>query len=153
MYKLDTLLLKQKKLSALNTAMHLGLHLSTNAEKETCYIQYGQLLFFSMVLYLIHGVWHSLKTQHSFKSRVVHWFVLHKHQLHFSVFPKVNWSGMDIRSSKEVQITGPSIKFTWHSHTPQRRYSDSYWSFGPAMNNILLDQTSFSWTLPHVWRT
>jgi hypothetical protein len=41
---------------------------------------------------------------------------------------------MDIRSSKGVQITGPSIKFTGHSHTPQRRCSDSYWSFDKAPN-------------------
>jgi len=45
------------------------------------------------------------------------------------VFPKVNWSWMDIRSSKGVQITGPNIKFSGHSYTPQRRCSDSYWSF------------------------
>ena len=69
------------------------------------------------------------------------------------VFPKVNWSWMDIWSSKGVQITGPSIKFTGHSHAPQRRCSDSYWSFGPVMNNLLLDQTNFYWTLPHVRRT
>jgi len=37
------------------------------------------------------------------------------------VFPKVNWSWMDIRSSKGVWITGPSIKFTGHSHTPQSK--------------------------------
>jgi hypothetical protein len=46
---------------------------------------------------------------------------------------------MDIRSDKGVRITGPSIKFTGLSHTPQRRCSDSYWSFGPVMNNLLLD--------------
>ena len=57
---------------------------------------------------------------------------------------------MDVQSSKGVRITGPSIKFTGHSHTPQRRYLDSYWSFGPVMNNLLLDQTNFYWTLPHV---
>jgi hypothetical protein len=58
-----------------------------------------------------------------------------------------------IQSSKRVRITGPSIKFTGHSHTPQRRYLDSYWSFGPVMNNLLLDQTNFYWTLPHVrWK-
>jgi hypothetical protein len=45
---------------------------------------------------------------------------------------------MDIPSSKGVRITGPTIKFTGHSHTPQRRCSDSYWSFGPVMNNLLL---------------
>ena len=67
-----------------------------------------------------------------------------------TVFPKVNWNWMYIRSSKGVQITGPSIKFTGHPHTPQRRCSDSYWSFGPVMNNLLLDQTIFYWTLPHV---
>ena len=39
------------------------------------------------------------------------------------MFPKVNWSWMDIRSSKRVWITGPSIKFIGHSHTPQRRCS------------------------------
>jgi hypothetical protein len=43
---------------------------------------------------------------------------------------------MDIRSSKGVRITGPNTKFTGHS---QRRCSDSYWSFGPVMNNLLLD--------------
>jgi hypothetical protein len=43
---------------------------------------------------------------------------------------------MDIRSSKGVPITGPSIKLTRHSHTPQRRWSDSYWSFGPVINNL-----------------
>ena len=69
------------------------------------------------------------------------------------VFPKVNWSWMDIRSSKGVQITGPSIMFTGHSHTRQRRCSDSYWSFGPVMNNFLLVQANFYWTLPHVWLT
>jgi hypothetical protein len=56
---------------------------------------------------------------------------------------------MDIRSSKGVQITEPSIKFTGHSDAPQRRGSDSYWSFGPVMNNLLLNQTNFYWTLPH----
>jgi len=54
------------------------------------------------------------------------------------VVPKVYWSWMDIWFSKGVWITGPSIKFTGHSHTPQRRCSDSYWSFGPVMNNLLL---------------
>ena len=71
-----------------------------------------------------------------------------------AVFPKVNKSWMGIRSSKVsrcvVRITGPSIMFTGHSHTPQRRCSDSYWSFGSVMNNISLDQTNFYWTLPHV---
>jgi len=38
-----------------------------------------------------------------------------------------------IRSSTGVQITGPSITFTWHSHTPRRRFSDTYWSFGQVM--------------------
>ena len=42
---------------------------------------------------------------------------------------------MDIRSSKGVRFTGPSIKFTGYSQTPQRRCSESYW------------------TLPHVRRT
>ena len=60
---------------------------------------------------------------------------------------------MDIQSSKGVQITGPCIKFTGHSHTPQRRCSDYYWSFGPVMNDLLLDQTNFNWTLPHVRQT
>ena len=40
-----------------------------------------------------------------------------------TVFPKVNRSWMDIRSSIGVWITGPSIKFIGHSHTPQRRCS------------------------------
>ena len=70
-----------------------------------------------------------------------------------TVFPKVNRSWMDIRSSIGVWITGPSIKFIGHSHTPQRRCSDSFWSFGPVMNKLLLDQTNFYWTLPHVQRT
>jgi ABC-type sulfate transport system permease subunit len=43
-----------------------------------------------------------------------------------------------------------SIKFTGHSHTPQRRSSYSNWSFCLVMNNLLLDQTNFCWTLPHV---
>ena len=60
---------------------------------------------------------------------------------------KVEWT---FGSSKGVQITGPSIKFTGHS---QRRCSDSYWSIGPVMNILLLDQTNFYWTLPHVWQT
>jgi hypothetical protein len=30
---------------------------------------------------------------------------------------------------------------------------DSYWSFGPVMNNLLLDKTNFYWTLPHVRQT
>jgi len=60
---------------------------------------------------------------------------------------------MDIWFSKGVQITGPSMKFTGHSHAPQRRCSDSYWPFGPVMNNLLLDQTNFYWTLPHVRQT
>jgi hypothetical protein len=60
---------------------------------------------------------------------------------------------MDILSSKGVQITEPSIKFTGHSNTPQRRYSDSYWLFGPVINNLLLDQANFYWTLPHVRQT
>jgi hypothetical protein len=47
LYKLDTLLLKQKNLPVLDiTATHLCLHLSTHAEKETRYIQYGPLLLF-----------------------------------------------------------------------------------------------------------
>ena len=61
LYKLDTLLLKQNNLPVLDItefffphsysgggvgATHLGLHLSTHAEKETCYIQYGSLLLF-----------------------------------------------------------------------------------------------------------
>jgi len=71
----------------------------------------------------------------------------------YPVFFKVNWSWMDIRSSKEVRITGPSIKFIKHSLTQQRRCSDSYWSFCPVMNNLLLDQTNFYWTLPNVWHT
>jgi hypothetical protein len=54
----------------------------------------------------------------------------------YSVFPKVNWSWMDIQSSKGVRITGPSIKFTGHSHTEQSKCSDSYWSFCPVMNNL-----------------
>jgi len=54
------------------------------------------------------------------------------------VFHKVNLSWMDIRTSKGVRITGPSIKFTGHSHTPQRRCSYFYWPFGPVMNNLLL---------------
>jgi hypothetical protein len=37
-----------------------------------------------------------------------------------SVFPKVNWSWMDIRSSKGVRITGPSIMFTVHLHTVKK---------------------------------
>jgi hypothetical protein len=74
-------------------------------------------------------------------------------QIHLPVFPKVNRSLMNIRSSKGIQITGSSIKFTGHSHTPQRRCSDSYWSFGPVMNNLLLDKPSFYWTLPHVRHT
>ena len=60
---------------------------------------------------------------------------------------------MDILSSKGVRITGSGIKFTGHSHTPQRRCSDSYWSIGPVMNNLLLDLTNFYWTLTHVWQT
>ena len=71
----------------------------------------------------------------------------------YAVFFRVYWSWMDILSSKEVQITGPSIKFTRHSHTQQRRCSDSYWSFCPVMNNLLLDQTNFYWTLPNVRHT
>jgi hypothetical protein len=38
-------------------------------------------------------------------------------QIHLPVFPKVNRSLMNIRSSKGMQITGPSIKFTGHSHS------------------------------------
>ena len=45
------------------------------------------------------------------------------------------------------------MKFTGHSHTPQKKCSDSYWSFGPAMNNLLLDQTNIYWTLPHARQT
>jgi len=69
--------------------------------------------------------------------------------VHIAVFPKVNWSWMDIRSSKGIWITGPSINFTGQSHTPQK-CSDSYWSFGQVMNNLLLNQSNFYWTLPHV---
>ena len=39
------------------------------------------------------------------------------------------------------------------TYAPQRRCSDSYWSFGPVMNNLLQDQTNFYWTFPHVWHT
>ena len=55
LYKLDTLLLKQKNLPVLDitgfffrmsTQTHHGLHLNTHAEKETRYIQYGPLLLF-----------------------------------------------------------------------------------------------------------
>ena len=54
LYKLDTLLLKQKNLAVLDItgfffgirAMHLGLHLSTHAEKKPCYVQYSPLLLF-----------------------------------------------------------------------------------------------------------
>jgi hypothetical protein len=56
---------------------------------------------------------------------------------------------MDIRSSKGVQITGPNTKFTGHSQPPQRRCSAFYWSVGPVMYNLLLDQTNFYRTLPH----
>jgi len=49
-----------------------------------------------------------------------------------TAYPKINWRWMDIRSSKGVRITGPRIRFTGHSHTQQRRRSDSYWSFGPV---------------------
>jgi hypothetical protein len=58
---------------------------------------------------------------------------------------------MDIRSSKRVRITGPNIKFTGHSHTPQRRCSDSYWSFGPIMNNLLLDIVTCPTDLGNDW--
>jgi hypothetical protein len=47
----------------------------------------------------------------------------------------------------------PNSKFTGHSYTPQRRCSDSYWSFGPVMNNLLLDQSNYYRTLPHVRQT
>ena len=50
LYKLDTLLLKQKNCR----------HPSTHAENETCYIQYGPLLFVSIVLYLINKGVHCL---------------------------------------------------------------------------------------------
>ena len=43
-------------------------------------------------------------------------------------------------------MTGTSIKFTGDSHTPKRRCSDSYWSCGQVMNNLLLD-------IPHVRQT
>jgi hypothetical protein len=53
LYKLDTLLLKQKNLPVLDITgfffricTHLSLHLSTHAENETRYIQYGPLLLF-----------------------------------------------------------------------------------------------------------
>jgi hypothetical protein len=56
LYKLDTLLLKQINFRVLHITglffrirtqvTHLGLHLSTHAEKETRYIQYGPLLLF-----------------------------------------------------------------------------------------------------------
>ena len=60
LYKLDILLLKQKKLpvfditgfffriicAQVKALMHLGLHPSTQAEKETRYMQYGKLFFF-----------------------------------------------------------------------------------------------------------
>ena len=72
-----------------------------------------------------------------------------------AVFPKVNWSWMNNRSS--TGITGLSIKFTGHSHTPQRRCSDSYRSFNFVLQWITfywpMDQTNFYWTLPHVWLT
>jgi hypothetical protein len=66
------------------------------------------------------------------------------------VILKVYWSWMDRRASKGVWITWPNINFTGHAHTPQRRCSDSYWSFGPVINNLILDQTNIYWTLPHV---
>ena len=46
LYKLDTLLLKQKKRPV------FGFHLSTHAEKEICYIQYGQILLYC-ILYML----------------------------------------------------------------------------------------------------
>jgi hypothetical protein len=70
---------------------------------------------------------------------LAYWFWTSKKQYHSVKLPKVNWSWMDIRSSKRVWITGPSIKFTWHSHTPQRRCSGFYWSFVPVTNHLLLD--------------
>jgi len=39
------------------------------------------------------------------------------------------------------------------TYAPERRCSDSYWSFGPVMNNLLQDQTNFYWTFPHVRQT
>ena len=53
------------------------------------------------------------------------------------VFPKVSWNWMDILSSNGVRITG--LPYSLHDiHTPQRRCSDSCWSFCPVMNNLLL---------------
>ena len=68
------------------------------------------------------------------------------------MLPKVNWSWMDIRSIKGVGITGPSTRFIGHSYTPQRSCSDSYWLFGLVMNNLLLDQSNFYWTLSDIPR-
>ena len=91
----------------------------------------------------IYNLFHFCKVLNSCKVLPILLFQEH------AVFPKVNWS----QSYKGVRITGCSIKFTGHSHTPQRRCSDSYWSLGPIMNNLLLDQTNFYWILPHVGRT
>jgi hypothetical protein len=46
LYKLDTLLLKQKKRPV------FGLHLSTHAEKEIHYIQYGQIILYCILFML-----------------------------------------------------------------------------------------------------
>ena len=63
LYKLDTLLLKQNNLPVLDItgfffrmstqvkAEVLGLHLSTHAEKETRYIQYGRFFCFNSTVY------------------------------------------------------------------------------------------------------
>jgi hypothetical protein len=51
---LDRGLLLTRKL--LNQATHLGLHLSTHAEKETRYIQYGPLLLISYQLRDIYSI-------------------------------------------------------------------------------------------------
>ena len=47
LYKLDTLLLKQKKRPV------LGLHMSTHAEKEIRYIQYGHIILYCILYMLV----------------------------------------------------------------------------------------------------
>jgi len=50
---------------------HQYLHLSTNAENETRFIQYGQLLLLSTVMYIVFSLYNNDAIIHEIKKKVV----------------------------------------------------------------------------------
>ena len=54
---------------------------------------------------------------------------------------------------KKYELLDPALSLQ-DIHILHRKWcSNSYWSFGPVMNNLLLNQTNFYWTLPDVRQT